>query len=160
MTGCKNLNVFLYIKLNLNFRKHFFFRMPWLFFASHLSPSPYFVFFSSFFPYLIQNPTKFLFVGLPSGFDSIQSWLAHCLGIIDAIKNNRRTNHMAVEQIKNGFCISSIIYNVDVDCRLICNGGWLFFMTEPARIRGDSLDLATTFLAALEFRISTRTSKD
>ena len=49
----------------------FFFRMPWLSFASHLNPSPYFVFFSLFVPYRITNPNKFLFIGEPSDFDSI-----------------------------------------------------------------------------------------
>ena len=34
-------------------------------------PSPNFVFFPLFVPYLIPNPTKFLFIGEPSGFDSI-----------------------------------------------------------------------------------------
>ena len=52
----------------------FFFRMPyghWLSFASHLNPSPNFVFFSSFVPYRITNPNKFLFIGEPSDFDNI-----------------------------------------------------------------------------------------
>ena len=38
------------------------------------NPSPNFVFFSLFVPYLIYlipNPTKFLYIGEPSGFDSI-----------------------------------------------------------------------------------------
>ena len=34
-------------------------------------PSPYFVFFSLFIPYLITNPNKFLSIGEPSDFDSI-----------------------------------------------------------------------------------------
>ena len=36
--------------------------MPWLSFASHLNPSPNFVFFSLFVPYRITNPNKFLFI--------------------------------------------------------------------------------------------------
>ena len=48
-----------------------FFRMPWLSFASHFNPSPNFVFFSLFVPYRITNPNKCLFIGEPSGFDSI-----------------------------------------------------------------------------------------
>ena len=51
----------------------FFFRMPWLSFASHLNPSPYFVLFSSFVPYLITNPNKFLSSESLAIFDSIQS---------------------------------------------------------------------------------------
>ena len=49
----------------------FFFRMPWLSFASHLNPSPNFVFFSLFVPYRLTNPNKFIFIGEPSDFDSI-----------------------------------------------------------------------------------------
>ena len=45
--------------------------MPWLSIASRLNPSPNFVFFSLFVPYLITNPNKFLFIGEPSDFDSI-----------------------------------------------------------------------------------------
>ena len=77
------------------------FRMQWLSFVSHLNPSPNFVLFTLFVPYLITNPNKFLFIGEPSGFDSIQS-LTHCLGVKEAIKNNRQTNHTTVEQ-RSGF---------------------------------------------------------
>ena len=45
--------------------------MPWLSFASQLNPSPNFVFFSVFVPYLITNPNKDLLIGEPSGFNSI-----------------------------------------------------------------------------------------
>ena len=44
----------------------FFFRMSWPFFATHLNPSPNYVFFSAIVPYLITNPDKFLLIGEPS----------------------------------------------------------------------------------------------
>ena len=61
---------FLMIYSSKNMVFFFFFRMPWLSFASHLNPSPNFVFFTLFVPYLIKNPNKFLFIGESSGFDS------------------------------------------------------------------------------------------